>query len=359
MSARDASLLGAYVLPGPETKPLPGIGQTTEAERLGLGSVWLSELQGPVKDAGAILGYMGAATSKIGVGTSITHFGTRHPMVLASWGLTMQVMTGGRFLFGFGRSTPERWRNWGVTVPTIASMEGYAGILRRLWAHERFSYDGPAGRYPKLGFDDFPDYAPPPLMLAAIGPKTLQLVGRSFDAVLLHPFLTPEAVARSRAIVHEAAEAAGRDPAAVKIYHQIVTAPDMSAAAIDKAVHARLAAYMSHPGFGEPILEVNGWDAAPLAPFRAAVAEAAKENDAAGSPLKGRDVLIKPSRLLPPEWLRDSAAIGTAAQCAARLHDFLDAGADEIIIHGVTPDGLEATVKAFVRAGTGAEPAGA
>src|SRR5688572_18420950 len=116
MPRRTANLLGAYVLPGPEMNPLPGLKQTTEAERIGLGSVWLSELQGPVKDAGAILGYMGAMTSTIGVGTSITHFGTRHPMVLASWGLTMQVMTGGRFLFGFGRSTPSRWKSWGIPV---------------------------------------------------------------------------------------------------------------------------------------------------------------------------------------------------------------------------------------------------
>lgn len=347
MAARNANLLGAYVLPGPETNPIPGLTQTTEAERIGLGSVWLSELQGPVKDAGAILGYMGAKTSAIGVGTSITHFGTRHPMVLASWGLTMQVMTGGRFLFGFGRSVPDRWRGWGLPIPNIASMEGYASILRRLWAHEKFSYDGPAGRYPSLGFEDFPDITPPPLLLAAIGPKTLALVGRAFDGVLLHPFLTPEAVTRSRAIVRRAAEEAGRDPDAVKIYHQVVTAPDMSPQGVDKAVHARLAAYMSHPGFGEPILEMNAWDPAPLAPFRAAVAEAAQENKAAGSPLKGRDVLIKPSRLLPAQWLSESAAVGTASQCAAKLHEFFDAGADEVIIHGVTPDGLESTVRAF------------
>lgn len=347
MAARSASLLGAYVLPGPEMNPLPVIQQTAEAERIGLGSVWLSELQGPVKDAGAILGFMGGATDQIGVGTSITHFGTRHPMILASWGLTMQVMTGGRFLFGFGRSTPDRWRQWGLPIPTLASMEGYASILRRLWAHESFSYEGPAGIYPHLEFDAFPDYLPPPLMLAAIGPKTLDLAGRCFDAALLHPFLTEEAVARARKIVRDGAERAGRDPDAVKIYHQIVTAPDMSLERIDQVVHARLAAYMSYPGAGEPILEANGWASAPLEPFRAAVAEAVAENKAAGEPLKGREVLIKPSRLLPAEWWRETAAIGSAAECAARLHDFLDAGADEIIIHGVTPEGLEPTVKAF------------
>ena len=36
-----------------------------------------------------------------------------------------------------------------------------------------------------------------PLLLAAVGPKTLALGGRFFDGVILHPFLTPDAVRRS------------------------------------------------------------------------------------------------------------------------------------------------------------------
>src|SRR5271155_298791 len=248
MAAKDPSLLGTYVLPGPATDPLAGLGQTTEAERLGLGSIWLSELQGPLKDAGAICGYMGHSTSRITVGTSVTHFGTRHPMVLASWAATMQVLTGGRFALGFGRSVPSRWVDWGLPVPTISAMEDFASILRSLWAHETVSYDGPAGRFPKLEFEAAPDFDPPPLLLAAIGPKTLELVGRAFDGVLLHPFLNVEAVARSRDIVREAAEKAGRDPDAVTIYHQVVTAPDMGPEEIDLVVRARATAYFSHPG---------------------------------------------------------------------------------------------------------------
>jgi alkanesulfonate monooxygenase SsuD/methylene tetrahydromethanopterin reductase-like flavin-dependent oxidoreductase (luciferase family) len=49
---------------------------------------------------------------------------------------------------------------------------------------------------------------------------------------------------------------------------------------------------------------------------------------------------------LPERWLDESAAIGTAAECAAKLRGFFDAGADEIVIHGTTADGLEATVNA-------------
>ena len=66
------------------------------------------------------------------------------------------------------------------------------------------------------------------MMLAAIGERTLELAGRAFDGVFLHPFLTTDGVARSRDIVHAAAKRAGREPDAVTIYHELVCAPDLS-----------------------------------------------------------------------------------------------------------------------------------
>ena len=50
-----------------------------------------------------------------------------------------------------------------------------------------------------------------------------------------------------------------------------------------------------------------------------------------------REQLVEVSRVLPQEWLDDGAAVGTAAQCAAKLRTFLDAGADEILLHGSSP----------------------
>jgi probable F420-dependent oxidoreductase len=349
MPGRDASVLGSYVLPGPTPDPRPVVGQTLAAEQLGMGAVWLSELQGPTKDAGAILGYLAHATDHVGLGTSITHFGTRHPMVLASWGATMQTLTGGRFRFGFGRSVAGRWRTWGLPVPTTASMEDYATILRRLWNHETFSYDGPAGSFPRLGFEGMAEVDPPPLLLAAIGPKTLALVGRAFDGALLHPFLTPDAVARSRAVVRKAAEDAGRDPDSVTVYCQPVTAPDLTEDECRMVVGARATAYFSHPTFADPLIEMNGWDPAHLATIREAVRVATAENEAKGRPLQGRALLVEPSKTIPNEWLESSSAIGTPAECAKRLHEYLDAGADEIVVHGTTPDRLGPTVEAFTR----------
>src|SRR3546814_9150746 len=71
-----------------------------------------------------------------------------------------------------------------------------------------------------------PCESPPPVILGAVGPKTLALAGAHFDGVVLHPFLTTEGVARSVRIVRDAARDAGRAPEAVAIYATVVTAPD-------------------------------------------------------------------------------------------------------------------------------------
>jgi 5,10-methylenetetrahydromethanopterin reductase len=351
--SRDAGVLGTYILPGPAVDPVPGIEQIRAAENMGLGSVWISELQGPNKDAGTMCGYMGALTQRITIGTSITHFGTRHPMVVASWGATMQALTGGRFVLGFGRSVAYRWSNYGVPVPNIPAMEDHVDILRRLWSGETVSYEGPAGRYPNLNLGEsipggvFPEVTPPPLMLAAVGPKTLELAGRCFDGVFLHGFLTTEATEHSRSIVRDAAERAGRDPASVAVYTELVCTPDFSDEEVELVVGARLTHYASTPGYGEMLCTANDWDPAPLGVLREAVTKAIADNDAAGRPLSNRELYIAPSRVLPEYWKVDGAAMGTAQGVANRLHGYLDAGADRVRVHGVTPDRLEPTVKAF------------
>jgi 5,10-methylenetetrahydromethanopterin reductase len=344
----DVSRLGVYILPGPAMDALAAKPEAEAAERLGLGSLWESELQGPVKDAGAVLGWVGAYTDRIRLGTSITHLSLRHPMILASWGLTMQALTGGRYEFGFGRSSPILFQMTGTKRPTSETMEDYATMLRRLWAGELVEYHGPAGDFPRMQYADRPEgVEPPPIHIAAVGPRTLELVGRVFDGVFLHPFLTPEAVDRSQQIIRKAAEQAGRDPAAITVYHELVTAPDMDEEEIRLVVGARLASYLGIPGTENIIPDANGWDVAKLAPFREQLAKSVAENEANGRPLKGRQILVEPGKRIPDEWIAESAAIGTPAECAAFFDRYFEAGADEIILHGVTADRLGPTVEAF------------
>ena len=71
-------------------------------------------------------------------------------------------------------------------VFTNQGMADGVDILRKLWAGETVSYNGPAGDYPAMQLAHKCDN-PPPLILGAVGPKTLALGGAHFDGYADHP----------------------------------------------------------------------------------------------------------------------------------------------------------------------------
>ena len=131
--------------------------------------------------------------------------------------------------------------------------------MRRLWKGEVvFGHDGPAGKFPVLHLDASFD-EDIPLGFVAFGPNSLALAGRCFDAVVLHTFFTDETVERCVATVRRAAEAAGRDPASVRIWSCYATIGDHLPEALRlKKTVGRLATYLQ--GYGDLLVETNGWD---------------------------------------------------------------------------------------------------
>jgi probable F420-dependent oxidoreductase len=243
------------------------------------------------------------------------------------------------------------WKAVGLPPVTNQALVDSADILRRLCNGDKVSYDGPAGRFPAMRLADLPDAPPPPLVLAAIGPKTLALAGAHFDGVLLHPFLTPDAVARSVAAVRASATDAGRDPGSVRVYATVVTASGLPPAEEAAVVGGRAVTYFQIPGFGEQLAEVNGWDTTPLKLLRSHPQVSGVKGPADFS--RTRDQLTGAASVLPAHWLDSAAAVGTPDQCVARFGDYLAAGADELVLHGSTPDQLPAVIAAL-----GHEPEG-
>ncbi|MFD6065320.1 TIGR03857 family LLM class F420-dependent oxidoreductase [Rhodococcus wratislaviensis] len=341
LDGRSALALGAYALPGRVSDPRPGIAQAVEAERLGLNTLWLSERWG-TKDFGVLAGAFGQATTRINIAAGVTHLQSRHPAMLASMAMTAQALTGGRIVLGVGRSVDAMWDAVGLPRATNRSIVDTADIFRRLCRGEKVRYDGPAGKYPSLRLNDVPDVPVPPLVFAALGPKGLALAGQHFDGVLLHPFLTPAAVRRSAAAVRSAAEEAGRDPAGVRIFATVVVASGLATAEEAAVVGGRAVTYYQIPGFGEQLARVNGWDADALSALR---------NHPQLSGLKGaadsvrtRAQLVDAASAMPPRWITEAAALGSSAECRETFERYRDAGADELVLHGSTPDQLGAVV---------------
>jgi len=334
--------VGFYGLAGHSATPRDLLGEVADAERLGMGSVFLSE-RFNVKDAAVLSGAAGAASTTLGIATAATNHNTRHPLVTATFGTSMHRLTGGRFALGLGRGFDALFDVMGLPRVTMAQLEDVIGILRRLWHGEAVvGHDGPAGRFPYLqqdpGFDE--DI---PVVFTAIGMRTLEFAGGVADGVVLHTFLSDETLERSVAAVRLGAEKAGRDPASVRVWSVLATIGDhLDEDLRRRKLAGRLATYLQ--GYGDLLVRVNGWDAAELDRVRASdvMRGARGALDATATP----DELRALDEVLPAEWLAASAT-GSPEACAARVLAQFDCGADSVIMHGATPAELEPVLDAY------------
>lgn len=343
-AAELAERFSTYILPGRVTDPQRGIAEAQDAQRIGLGGVWISERYA-LKEPVVLSGVVAHAAPGLRIGTTM-YAHMRHPVVSASVANLMQSLTGNRFTLLLAKSVPKFFADLGQPPLTFARLADFISIVRRLWAGETVAYDGILGKFPAARLTDRFEGPPPPIIFTAIGPKSLEFAGTHCDGVLLHAFVTPDGVRRSIKIVRDAAERAGRDPAAVRIIHNIVVAPDLPADEEEAVVGGRAVTYFQLPDFGEMIVDINGWDRAELGKLRSHPTLAGLGGGTADQAFT-RQQLVEASRVLPPSWFIDSSAIGTSAECARQLMDYLDAGADEILLHGSAPKDMAGVADAL------------
>jgi 5,10-methylenetetrahydromethanopterin reductase len=334
--------IGFYTLAGAPQSPAELLDEVAAAEVLRLGSAFISE-RFNIKEAVTLSGAAAAASTTLGIATAATNHNTRHPVVLASYATTMHRLTGGRFTLGLGRGIAPLFDAYGIPRITTAQVTDVVGILRRLFRGEVVvGHDGPAGRWPVLHLDSSFD-EDIPIGWTAFGPNSLALAGRVMDMVVLHTFFTDETVERCVATVRRAAEAAGRDPASVRIWSCYATVHDglPEALRLRKTV-GRMATYLQ--GYGDLMVATNGWDPEVLARFRAdpVVAGFPGALDAKAD----ADTLAHVATLIPDEWL-EPAATGSPERCARRVLRQFDLGVDGVIMHGATPDELAPVVAAY------------
>jgi F420-dependent oxidoreductase-like protein len=155
------------------------------ADEAGLDTVWTPQIpdEFDVMTAATLLG---AATTRIEVGTSVVPIQPRHPVVLAQQALSTQAVCGGRFTLGLGVS-----HHWiiqdmlGLPYERQATtMRCYLDVLDQALAgpglvevdNELFQIRNPL---------DVTDLTPTPVMIAALGPVMLKLAGERASGTVL------------------------------------------------------------------------------------------------------------------------------------------------------------------------------
>ena len=130
-------------------KPSVPLDLILEAEKLGYDSVWTAEAYG--NDAITPLTWIAAKTSRIKLGTAIMQMPARTPAMTAMTAMTLDALSGGRFILGLGPSGPQVIEGWhGVAYgrPLTRTRE-YVTIVRKILAreepveHKGFHYEIP------------------------------------------------------------------------------------------------------------------------------------------------------------------------------------------------------------------------
>lgn len=180
------------------------------AERNGFGYGWTFDSAVLWQEPFVIYSQILANTDHLIVGPMVTNPGTRTWEVTASTFATLNDMYGNRTVCGIGRGD-SAMRVAGRPPNTLARISEAMKVIRSLASGGEADLGGTTVRFPWISSD-----AQLPVWMAAYGPKALKMAGEEADGFILQladPYLTETMVKA----VRDAAAAAGRDPAAVKI----------------------------------------------------------------------------------------------------------------------------------------------
>jgi F420-dependent oxidoreductase-like protein len=303
--------------------PPPGAQEAVlAADALGFDSVWTAEAYG--SDAFTPLAWWGARTSHVRLGTAIAQLSARTPTAAAMAALTLDHLSGGRFVLGLGASGPQVVEGWyGQPFPRpLARTREYVAIVRQVLAREApVTFDGDFYRLPlpadqgaglgkALRSTVHPLRADLPIHLAAEGSRNVALTAEIADG-WLPLFYSPRMDAEYRALLAEGFARRGAGLSAPEQFEVVATVPVVlgeSVEAAADAVRPFVALYAGGMGakganFHRAVLDRLGYGAA---------CDEIQAHYLAGDRARA-------TAAVPLELVRDVALVGTADDVRAQL----------------------------------------
>lgn len=179
------------------------------AEALGASHVWTFDSCVLWQEPFVIYSQILASTTTLAVGTMVTNPVTRDWSVTASLFATLNDMFGNRTVCGIGRGD-SAVRVTGGRPTTLANLSEAMRVIKDLAEGRQVDVHGTLVQIPWVTDGRLP------MWMGAYGPKALELAGRQADGLILQladTFVVEWAIRT----VREAATAAGRDPASIKV----------------------------------------------------------------------------------------------------------------------------------------------
>jgi F420-dependent oxidoreductase-like protein len=200
--------------------------RTRLAERNGFDGAWVfdhfyplyGDRDGPCLEGWTLLAALAAATERIRLGALVTGITYRPPALLATEAVTVDHVSNGRLEIGLGAAWNEpEHRSLGLEFPStgerLRRLEEAIQILKLMMTRDAASFDGRYYRIQNVSYNPKPIQQPhPPIWIGGSGERvTIPMAGRHADA--WHAQGPIGSYARKLAILDDAAQRAGRDPA--------------------------------------------------------------------------------------------------------------------------------------------------
>ena len=212
--AREAETRGFHSLYVPEHTHIPTSRRTPPPT----GDAELAEEYKRTQDPFVALAAAAAVTTRLRIGTGICLVAQRDPIVLAKEVATLDLVSGGRFVFGIGFGwNREEMASHDVAFATRRELVREKMLaMQALWSHERAAFSGEHVRFEESWSWPKPVQKPrPPVLLGgAPGPKLFAHIAEYCDGWMP---IGGAGVAASLPALREAVEKAGRNPSAISV----------------------------------------------------------------------------------------------------------------------------------------------
>jgi probable F420-dependent oxidoreductase len=193
-----------------------------------------------------------AVTTRVQLGSSVLVAPWYPPALLARQLTSLDVVSGGRLLPGFGIGwSPEEYQAAGAPFAQRgAQLDEILDALEQIWGANPVAHEGQRWSIPQSWFDLKPVQRPhPPIYLGAFSPAGLKRIGRRADGwtpvVRVPGGVSLDMLNGQRQRIDDAARAAGRDPSDIHCYVRINVAQGADVGAVADAV--RLLADNGYP----------------------------------------------------------------------------------------------------------------
>jgi F420-dependent oxidoreductase-like protein len=304
------------------------------AEGAGFDSVWAAESYG--SDAVSVLAFLAAKTETIQLGAAIFQVPARQPAAAAMAGITIDALSGGRFIFGFGPSGPQVSEGWyGVPYekPWGRTRE-YVEIVKQVVARDgRLEYEGKHFKLPltegegvtgqgkALKLNVHPIRNEIPIYLGAIGRKSVELAAEVADGWIPIFFSVDKWEDAWGEHIEAGLSKSGRTREDFAVSPSVQVAIDGDLDAARGLVKAGLLLYLGGMGSKKTNFYAD-------LTRRFGFAEVADEVQSLYLDGKREEAYAA----IPDELVDATAMIGTEDEVAERVQRFADAGVDRMIV---------------------------